>query len=1346
MGLSSAPARARGDEAADAEESLAPTAAQTKVFLESGKAGPLLEESETDLHAAQAMPHTDLDRGEALELAEAVFSPELESPAGIFDELEPERYVSDYGAIVSSSNLPEPSGQEIGETADGPERKQPLLLESSLPLRIENASGEDEAVDLRLQRSEGELQPQNPLTEVGIPAQLGEGVSFPGTGVTIEVAGAPEDRAPTNAERQFAFYPEVAKDTDLIVAPTPLGVEMMTDIRSAEAPTTTTYTLSLPPGASLRSNGSGGAEVVQGGRTTLLVPPPTATDSAGNPVPVELRVEGEALRVEASPEPGVAYPILVDPDYITEGWYWSSNNDSLAAWSGGTSQWSYCPVGYLFGNSAHYPGLDLTSPCDSQFVPSGTEAYWRYWVPRGLEDLNRYGTWPTSWVYQLYTQGVFFLPYGNSKNYPALVLGVTDPNKGWNVSGVHYGGQGEMANWGNSFTFTNAYEQTNDKGAQMSLVTYENESPGVRRDVYVAEAIVLVADSDAPRITKLNPPAKWMNNNPEPIDFAFEDQGLGVRSAGISYGGTMLPGWGRDFLCPGTTAGPCPREISSGPGHELTYYPANLPTGKDVLTVTAGDVMWGAAGMTNHTATGNVVVKVDHTAPELSLSGSLTEQGSLGTRLPAYALRVNAKDGIAAAPQSGVKKVEVLVDGSPIVLPEQSEWEPNCQTENCRASGEWTMSPTEYPAGSHEVKVIATDAVGNTATRILQVELHPPAPTLSLSGTMTEQGKLGSELPSYSLHLNASALAESPTATALPTYSSSFGASGTGNGQLSRPGAMAVDAEGNLWVADSNANRVEEFNERGTYLGQFGTKGSGNGQLNRPTAVAITADGNLWVTDSGNRRVEEFSPAGVYLAKFGSAGTGNSQFAGYGPEAIAIDYHGNVWIADTYGGRLEKFNESGTFIRSVATNGKGSGQLLQPDGIAIAPGGNVYVTDWEDDKVAEYGEGGAFIRQFGSEGKEAGQLLQPTGIAIDGRGDIWVADQNNGRVEEFNQAGEYLGAFGSKGTGAGQFELGYPTGIVADQAGDIWVTDAGNDRVERWRTAHYFTATTVPTYAREFGAGHQTSPSDVALDAAGRLWTTDWSTGTLQRYNSRGEFEASYAGKGKEAGKLESPLGLAISGGHVWVSDSGNNRIEEFGENGAYLFKFGEAGTANGKLSYPSPPAIDPGHHIWVADAGNNRVQEFTEAGAWVRTIGTSGTGKLLNPQAVAIGPGNTVFVADYGDNRVVEFSETGTFIRQIGGSTAETGQLTQPIAVWVDSEEHVWVVERGSNRVKEYSVEGVYLGQFGSTGAGPGQAERPGLPDRRRSRPPLRRRLEQRPDLGVGAGLHCHHRPHLRP
>ena len=109
-----------------------------------------------------------------------------------------------------------------------------------------------------------------------------------------------------------------------------------------------------------------------------------------------------------------------------------------------------------------------------------------------------------------------------------------------------------------------------------------------------------------------------------------------------------------------------------------------------------------------------------------------------------------------------------------------------------------------------------------------------------------------------------------------------------------------------------------------------------------------------------------------------------------------------------------------------------------------------------------------------------------------------------------------------------------------------------------------------------------------------------------------------------------------------------------------------------------------------------------------MRTIGTSGTGKLLNPQAVAIGPGNTVFVADYGDNRVVEFSETGTFIRQIGGSTAETGQLTQPIAVWVDSEEHVWVVERGSNRVKEYSVEGVYLGQFGSTGAGPGQLSAP--------------------------------------
>jgi sugar lactone lactonase YvrE len=1311
-GISFLPPRARGDEAA-AEEPLGPTPAQTMALLESGRAGALVEEPETDLHAAQTMPHLELERGEALRLAEAVFEPEIESPGGIYDELEPEKYLSDHAAVVPISSLPEEAGgSDEGLAVEHP--NTPVLVESLLPLRTENASGAEEGVDLELQHSQGELQPANPLAEVGIPEHLGEGISLGEPDVEISIAGAPGERVATDADGKFAFYPEVALDTDLIVAPTPRGVETMTDIRSAEAPASTTYQLSLPPGSELRATEEGGAEVVEGGRTALAIPAPTAIDAAGNPVQTEMSVSGESITVAVVPTPSTAYPLLVDPTYIGEGWRWTLNRESLAAWSGYTNNpVAMLPVPYeVWQPPNQYPGLDLTSGYGG-VAYWGNNADWEYWVPRYREDLGRFHTAPSSWVYQMSTEGVLFLPYGNTENYPALVMGLVNPENGWQVSSVHYGGQGEMNNWSNTFTYTNEYEQHTDKGADMNLVTYQEERPAKRRDTYMADAYIAVADYDAPRILELNPPSGWTNGPSAAIPYTFEDAGLGVRSAGVRLPGETAFRWAADFSCTGTTASPCPREPHSGEAGrpKLLFDPNELPTGVDELEVMIGDPFWTAG----HVASSMVFVEVDHTTPEVSLSGSLTEQGSLGTHRPRYALRVNAKDGVEGAPQSGIKKVEIRVDGKPVPLPEPAEWEPNCQTQNCPFNGEWTMNASEYGSGSHEVQVIATDAAGNASPpKVLQVELHQPPPTLALSGTMTEQVTLGTERPSYKLQINASALAESPTPAAIPTYSSSFGTSGTGNGQFTRPGSMAIDAQGNLWVADANDNRIEEFSAQGVYLRQFGTKGPGNGQLNHPTAIAVAANGNLWVTDSFNQRVEEFTPAGAYVAKFGSPGPGNGQFAGTGPEALAIDYHGNIWVADTGGGRLEKFNEAGTFIRSVATHGKGPGQLGQPVGIAIAPGGNVFVADWEDDKVAEYGEGGGFIRQFGSEGSEPGQLQNPTGIAIDSRGDIWVPDQNNGRVEEFNQGGEYLGRFGVKGTGAGQFELSYPTGIATDTRGDIWVTDAGDNRVEKWVSANYG-STLAPTYLGSFGSpgttpGHFSDVLGLAVDAKGNVWTADANNNLLQKFNAKGEFLAAYGKAGTGNGELSAPTALTANSGHIWDAEMFNARAQEFNESGGYLAKFGQGGGAAGQLEYPWGMAIDAGHHVWVTETGPNAVQEFTESGTFIRQLGKkgSGNGEFNGATGIAVGPGGRLWVVDIGNNRVEEFTESGTFLRQFGGKGSEVGHLVSPMGIYVDPNEHVWVVDRGNDRVVEFNGQGEYIGQFGSGGSGPGQFTTP--------------------------------------
>jgi DNA-binding beta-propeller fold protein YncE len=1319
-GLGLSPNGARGDESPAEAESLAPTSAQTKEFLESGEAGELVEEPETNLHAAQTMPHRDLERGEALKLAEAVFEPELDSAGGIVGEIEPDQFLSNYAAVVPASSLPEEPGQS-GEGLPTEHPNMPVLLESTIPLRTEDSSGKVETVDLELEHSEGELQPQNPLADVGIPEQLGEGISLVGPEVAVTVAGAPEGRAPTDVGGQFAFYPEIADNVDLIAAPTARGVETMVDIRSAEAPTETTYDVSLPAGAELEATKEGGAEVAEGGRATLLIPPPTAVDAAGNPVETQLTVSAESITVVTNPSPSTAYPILVDPTFIEEGWRWTLNHESMAAWvanSSNTSAFGAWPF-ERWASEWMYPGLDLTSGLGGN-ASVGTQANWEYVEPRYREDVADFGTAPKSWVYQLFTEGFLFLPYGSTANYPALVIGLTEPGKGWQTADVHYGGQGELNNWGNYLYLTNEKpngEAQGDKGADMNIVTYEAEYPAKLRDTYMADAYVWVVDEEPPKITRLEGPQHWLNTTPEPITFEIEDLGLGVKWTPLSFEGHEIPG-GFNLPCTGTTASPCPRRVRSSSGKpgevqaNLAAVPTSLPTGRDPVTLMVGDPMW-SQGVAANTTSQTVVLKVDHTAPEVALSGSLTEEASIGTHRSSYALRIHATDGVEGAPQSGVKKVEVLVDGKKKVMPEEEEWEPNCQSQNCPFNGEWTMNASEYGAGPHEVKVIATDAANNPATKTLQVELHPTPPKLSVSGSLTEQASLGVERPNYNLKIESSALAESPSPASLPTYSTSFGGSGSGNGLFARPGGVALDPQGNLWVADSNNNRIEEFTEGGKFVAQIGPElAATECRLKRPTAIAASSGGDFWVTDSGEKRVVEISPAGKCLNHFGAAGEGgNGKFAGVGPEAIAIDYHGNIWVADTYYGRLEKFNENGIFIRSVSTKGPGAEQLRQPDGIAIGPGGDVFVTDWEDNKVAEWNEGGKFIRQFGSQGNEPGQLQQPSGIAIDSKGDVWVADQNNGRIEEFGQGGEYLGRFGAKGSGAGQFELSYPTGIATDAKGDIWVTDTGNNRVVKWTVPAYASITAWASELRTIGSmgtgqGQFRDAAGVAVDSKGDVWATDFEGGRVEEFSENGGVKTVFGSKGSGALQFEYPYGIAVDGkGRLWVVEMGNtHRVDEYNETGGLIRQFG--GSGSGQLKEPIGIAIDGKNDVWVSDFGNNRVVEFSETGTVIRTIGGGTSGLLKEPHGIAVTPAGNVWVADSGNNRLSEFSETGSLIREVGAEGSGVGRFRGPTDVDVDTAGNLWVVDEFNHRVQELTAQGEFIGQFGSEGTGPGTFE----------------------------------------
>jgi RHS repeat-associated protein len=348
---------------------------------------------------------------------------------------------------------------------------------------------------------------------------------------------------------------------------------------------------------------------------------------------------------------------------------------------------------------------------------------------------------------------------------------------------------------------------------------------------------------------------------------------------------------------------------------------------------------------------------------------------------------------------------------------------------------------------------------------------------MTLRVVVTATNSWGSA-PSTSAATSVVAKASALGAEYPPQFSMKFGSTGSSNGQFKQPRDVAVDSSGNVWVADTNNNRVQEFSSSGEYLRQFGSEGAGNGQFKGPANIAFAANGNLWVTDSLNDRVEEFSPTGEYIAQFGAKGTGNGQFTE--PVGIAIASSGNIWVTDARDYRVEEFSSTGEYITKIGTNGSGNGQFFHPTGIAIDPSGHVWIADTRNNRMQELTSTGEYLSKFGSEGTGNGQFKEPAGIAVDLTGNLWVADTRNNRIQEFTNTGEYITQFGTKGSGNGQFVE--PEELVVDQKYNLWIADTVNNRMQELKAATAPSIASSPSISGELIVGQ-------ALSASTGIWT-----------------------------------------------------------------------------------------------------------------------------------------------------------------------------------------------------------------------------------------------------------------
>ena len=691
----------------------------------------------TDSKAAEDLPHKDLERAQALQLFSAVFGTQIEGVAGVFNDLEVDHFVSDNAAVIDAGDQPEAAGVQIG---DG-DYEGPALLESTVALRTEDQAGEEATVDLGLEHTEGELQPATPLIEVGIPSELGEGIELPESEVGIALAGAPQERAPSIVDQTVAVYPEVAADTSLAVAPSPTGVETFTLLQSPEAPSASTYELSLPEGARLVATDDGGAEVSAGDEPLLRILPPVAMDAEGNGVPVDLEVSGDSFTVHADPPAGAAYPILVDPVVESYKWYGTGAYTNMTDWLATSNNQGILSDSH---SALWQPGLDLRAVSGFS-LPYNAKAHWAYSVPRLASDEKEFGAQPTSFISSMVLTNLFFITKDSSA-YPMMAAGIWDNStNNWASAWAHAGNTGNLENMATTYTFSPATNQNAKQAISNELWAGEAHTMTSDRETYVGAATIELADKVAPKIGSFSPP-EWIGPNPPGIPFVATDTGLGVSrviTEEVGGGKKKISSLG----CIGIVSSPCPRTWSEdGKTSWLKILAGDLTQGTHKMNFIANDPI------ENSSTPYEFTLKVDRTAPKVELSGTAVNQ-TLFQR-PRYTVVAKNYDGTTAEPQSGIAGTEIFVDGKKV----DSATAGCAGTTNCSWTRNWELKSSEYAVGKHTVVVKVADAVGNVTEKTLSLTIErdtTPPEIIKQSGSLENAPSGWIEQKAYEIKLLA---------------------------------------------------------------------------------------------------------------------------------------------------------------------------------------------------------------------------------------------------------------------------------------------------------------------------------------------------------------------------------------------------------------------------------------------------------------------------------------------------------------------------------------------------------------------------------------------------------------